>query len=340
MKLALENQLLGQGWIRQFVQRKASKRVDVILASPAGKKFRNYAELSRFLVKYQPFELEENEELLRSIFRPTNANVKPNVLKNDTRIKPVKCRKVFLTPKKFRPIMPKSIEPQQSTEDQQQISTTDNSTEPSILPQQQSVIHNTSNILFKPSLPQRQHDIITTSPQQQFITTTSLQPTTSFPSKLSSELSIDYQEIEIATVSSPNIYVSDDQNMLIDNEVELSEVVTSDEFDLDHDDGQNDLLEQCVPNEKLPKQFENFLNNPDSDNEDNEKSDNNNNDHDYDDDECPVKRDHNYDKKLSLLEMFEVYFNFDKYITEETYQKMVDCSIRVHGLPTLISSVT
>ena len=47
----VENKFLGQGWHREFVQRKSSKQIDVILLAPSGKKIRHSAELGKLSKK-------------------------------------------------------------------------------------------------------------------------------------------------------------------------------------------------------------------------------------------------------------------------------------------------
>ena len=119
-------------------------------------------------------------------------------------------------------------------------------------------------------------------------------------------------DLETSIVASPNIFISSNFNLIVDNEVE----VTTTDLNYDNDSKDN-LLEQLCVHDVTYIPYSRFRKS--IDNEDDMKED--------------AKRiyvdehnDHNYISKLTELELLELHYNFnifDMKISGETLQRMI-----------------
>jgi len=109
-------------------------------------------------------------------------------------------------------------------------------------------------------------------------------------------------ELKTCVVASPNMFVSQDLNVLVDTELE----VTCDIADMEEED---DISHLCVHDSSY---FDDFvLSKPKGDmNPSDEKTE----------EHC----DHSYIGKMSELEILDLYYNFDIQMSEETLQRMIE----------------
>ena len=167
---------------------------------------------------------------------------------------------------------------------------------------------NSSQFLLE-KIPQEKHQLIFLSPRsiqipQKVTETVILEPEWT---NIKSNSDFHHKEIAMAelkscVVASPNMFVSQDLNVLVDTELE----VTCDIADMEEKD---DISYLCVHD---PSYFDDFvLSKP--------KGDMNPTDLKTEE-HC----DHSYIGKMSELEILDLYYNFDIQMSEETLQRMIE----------------
>ena len=222
-------QFLGTGWQRKLFARKTGSRFDINIISPEGKRFREYSRLVKYLKRTRNKVVQEKEvEQLRQLFRMDglNSSVKKPVIK--TSVIRTNPKPSIQTSKKERKILPKDSD---LTESQ---------------PMQDQLLKLNSSQFLLEKIPQEKHQLIFLSPRsiqipQKVTETIILEPEWT---KIKSNSDFHHKEIAMAelkscVVASPNMFVSQDLNVLVDTELE----VTCDIADMEEKD---DISYLCV----------------------------------------------------------------------------------------------
>ena len=286
-------QFLGTGWQRKLFARKTGSRFDINIISPEGKRFREYSRLVKYLKRTRNKVVQEKEvEQLRQLFRMDglNSSVKKPVIKSSVQFQ-TNPKPRIQTSKKERKILPKDSD---LTESQ---------------PMQDQLLKLNSSQFLLEKIPQEKHQLIFLSPRsiqipQKVTETVILEPEwTNIKSNSDFHLKeIAMAELTSCVVASPNMFVSQDLNVLVDTELE----VTCDIADMEAED---DISHLCVHDSSY---FDDFvLSKPKGDmNPSEEKTE----------EHC----DHSYIGKMSELEILDLYYNFDIQMSEETLQRMIE----------------
>ena len=290
-------QFLGTGWQRKLFARKTGSRFDINIISPEGKRFREYSRLVKYLKRTRNKVVQEKEvEQLRQLFRMDglNSSVKKPVIKSSVQFR-TNPKPSIQTSKKERKILPKDSD---LTESQ--------------LMQDQLLKLNSSQFLLE-KISQEKYQLMFLSPRsiqnpQRKVPVTEtviLEPPEWTNIKSNSDFhhkEIAMAELKSCVVVSPNMFVSQDLNVLVDTELE----VTCDIADMEEKD---DISHLCVHDSSY---FDDFvLSKPKGDmNPSDEKTE----------EHC----DHSYIGKMSELEILDLYYNFDIQMSEETLQRMIE----------------
>ena len=271
--------LLGSGWQRKPFARKMGSRIDINIISPEGRRFRQYSELAKYLnrTRNKVFCREEAEQL-KLLF--SIGSLKGSIRKSVTKVAATQTytKASIQSRKRERKILPK-ISNLTSQAKQLQCNSS----------QECQLIFLIPRLL---QIPQKVTKTIILEPVRTNIKSNSI----------SHQKENSMVELKSSIVASPNMFVSQDLNTLVDTELELTCNIT----DIKE---KNDISHLCIHD---PSYFDDFvLSKP--------KGPKNPSD-ERTEEHC----DHNYLGKMSELEILDLYYNLDIQMSEETIQRMID----------------